>query len=652
MLGHARRRLTQFAAPRDAAGEATTAPIPQLDPRAGRQFARRLAVAFSATLALLLAVLGIVVALALRWEGVYPGVRASGADLSGRDREAMAALVADAAGRWQAEPITLTGPTGSFSFTRQELGLHYDQEATIAAALALGHTGSWLDRLGAIADIAWGGHELAAAYWVDDGMLRARLGDLAGATDVQARDGALRIEVGRVVVTPAIEGRGLDIDGSVALLIGAVAPDGPTNLTLPVSEHIQPRLNAEVLEAARLRAEALLATPVELRGEDVDLRYDAATIGSWLIVRQNAAPELPPIAIGIDQARIRAAIAPLAPQVRRDTRNAAYEYDRVRRAFVVSESGWSGRQLDVDRTVAAVVAALDGPGERVVSPVADHWAPGLSDADIAAASRLATRSYLAGPLVFTWEGQRWMLTVPELAQWIKILPGQNPADGPRLTFDEAALADYIAGLRGRVDLPAVNATYTMDNGSDVYRLTGPSQVGRTLDADTLLKTARTALAGGGQNRVLALPVGTVRPEVTEADVAALVPERWIDVDLTTQRMYAVVGKKVVYTAVISSGKKGWETPTGTYHILYRVENETMTSESIGAEENYRLENVLYTQYFTYEGHALHYSWWKTPESFGTPTSHGCLSETLADAEYFWNFASVGTRVSIRGVSPT
>jgi lipoprotein-anchoring transpeptidase ErfK/SrfK len=131
----------------------------------------------------------------------------------------------------------------------------------------------------------------------------------------------------------------------------------------------------------------------------------------------------------------------------------------------------------------------------------------------------------------------------------------------------------------------------------------------------------------------------------------MVPERWIDADLTTQTMRAMVGKKAIYTATISSGKKNWETPTGTFHIIYRVENETMTSESIGAEENYRLENVLYTQYFTNEGHALHYSWWKTPESFGTPTSHGCLSENLKDAEYFWNFATVGTRVTIRGVTP-
>ncbi len=141
------------------------------------------------------------------------------------------------------------------------------------------------------------------------------------------------------------------------------------------------------------------------------------------------------------------------------------------------------------------------------------------------------------------------------------------------------------------------------------------------------------------------------PQLTEADAAAPEPERWIAVDLTSQRMHAMVGDKPVYTAVISSGTRGWETPTGTFYINRRVANETMTSASLGAEGYYHLENVLYTQYFTGVGHALHYSWWQEPGSFGQPTSHGCVAQMLQDAEYFWDFARVGTRVAITGQTP-
>jgi lipoprotein-anchoring transpeptidase ErfK/SrfK len=93
----------------------------------------------------------------------------------------------------------------------------------------------------------------------------------------------------------------------------------------------------------------------------------------------------------------------------------------------------------------------------------------------------------------------------------------------------------------------------------------------------------------------------------------------------------------------------WETPPGWFAINHRVENETMTSGAIGAEYHYKLENVLYTQYFTDRGHALHYAWWRTPETIGRPGSHGCINLLMDDALFFWNWAAIGTTVYVRTV---
>jgi lipoprotein-anchoring transpeptidase ErfK/SrfK len=134
------------------------------------------------------------------------------------------------------------------------------------------------------------------------------------------------------------------------------------------------------------------------------------------------------------------------------------------------------------------------------------------------------------------------------------------------------------------------------------------------------------------------------PAIPGPDVAG---ERWIDVDLEAQTTSAMVGDQVLYTALVTTGKDGWETPKGTFSILYRVENETMTSAAIGAEEYYVLDNVLYTQYFTDRGHALHLNYWRDDSYFGSVrSSHGCVGMRLADAEFFWNFAHVGTRVTV------
>ena len=125
-------------------------------------------------------------------------------------------------------------------------------------------------------------------------------------------------------------------------------------------------------------------------------------------------------------------------------------------------------------------------------------------------------------------------------------------------------------------------------------------------------------------------------------------ERWVLIDLATQKASAMIGERVLYTALVTTGKEDWETPPGTFRILYRVANETMTSASIGAEEYYVLKDVLYTQYFTNEGHALHLNYWRPDYYFGNiASSHGCVGMRLADAEFFWRFANVGTRVTIR-----
>jgi len=144
---------------------------------------------------------------------------------------------------------------------------------------------------------------------------------------------------------------------------------------------------------------------------------------------------------------------------------------------------------------------------------------------------------------------------------------------------------------------------------------------------------------------------TIEPTATPSGSIALPPaglgEHWVLVDLSDQTSTAMIGDEAYYTAFGSTGKDGWETPIGEFTIIYRVENETMTSASIGAEEYYVLADVLYTQYFTNEGHALHFNYWRPDSVFGNVrTSHGCVGLRLSDAEFFWNFAGYGTRVVI------
>jgi lipoprotein-anchoring transpeptidase ErfK/SrfK len=134
-----------------------------------------------------------------------------------------------------------------------------------------------------------------------------------------------------------------------------------------------------------------------------------------------------------------------------------------------------------------------------------------------------------------------------------------------------------------------------------------------------------------------------------ADIGA--NEHWVDVNISQQTLVVMDGSTAVRVVFVTTGGSGWDTPTGTFHVMRRVEDETMTSSSLGIPINspggYDLDHVMYTQYFTNEGHALHDNYWQPDVIFGsTPTSHGCVGMELADSKFLWDYLTVGSRIVI------
>jgi lipoprotein-anchoring transpeptidase ErfK/SrfK len=153
----------------------------------------------------------------------------------------------------------------------------------------------------------------------------------------------------------------------------------------------------------------------------------------------------------------------------------------------------------------------------------------------------------------------------------------------------------------------------------------------------------------GLTGVLAAQMGMVPKEAGTpiAPEQARGGERWLEVALNEQDLNAYEGMKLVYTTKVSTGVPGLETPKGEWKIFYRVANETMDSATIGRPGEYRLANVLFTQYFAPGGVALHYNYWTPEWQFGQRAgSHGCVGMRYDDALFMWEFANVGTRVLV------
>lgn len=142
----------------------------------------------------------------------------------------------------------------------------------------------------------------------------------------------------------------------------------------------------------------------------------------------------------------------------------------------------------------------------------------------------------------------------------------------------------------------------------------------------------------------------------------------IYVDLSSQRLTAYEGSRLVFLFPVSTGKWG-PTPTGDFHIWVKLRYAHMEG---GDKENgtyYDLYNVPYTMFFYNDqvpksaGFSLHGAYWH--DNFGHPMSHGCVNLRPEDAAklYFWTDPPVsasttyasdtdpGTVVTITGQPP-
>ena len=133
------------------------------------------------------------------------------------------------------------------------------------------------------------------------------------------------------------------------------------------------------------------------------------------------------------------------------------------------------------------------------------------------------------------------------------------------------------------------------------------------------------------------PTPTFTPTPTKVPPDQSQTEKWIEIDLSSQRLYAHVGQQTVMTAVVSTGTRYYPTVRGRFRIYAKYRATRMTGPG------YDLPNVPWTMYF-YGGYAIHGAYWHN--NFGTPMSHGCVNMKIPEAKRLYDWAPKGTLVVV------
>jgi lipoprotein-anchoring transpeptidase ErfK/SrfK len=137
------------------------------------------------------------------------------------------------------------------------------------------------------------------------------------------------------------------------------------------------------------------------------------------------------------------------------------------------------------------------------------------------------------------------------------------------------------------------------------------------------------------------PVNSATPVIDPATAAIAklrkTSDRWIEVQLETQRLVAWEGNKPVYAIIVSTGTDTYPTRPGIFAIQTKLEVARMQ----GAD--YDVPDVPFTMYYD-NSYAIHGAYWN--RRFGTPVSHGCVNVAVNHAEWLFNWAAVGTPVIV------
>jgi lipoprotein-anchoring transpeptidase ErfK/SrfK len=144
--------------------------------------------------------------------------------------------------------------------------------------------------------------------------------------------------------------------------------------------------------------------------------------------------------------------------------------------------------------------------------------------------------------------------------------------------------------------------------------------------------ARHSLASVEVRGLMASPDPATSPAVQAAKEAG---DKWIEVDLSDQKVYAYEGETLVKEFIVSTGLPGTPTVTGEFRIWVRTPIQDMYGGSRAGGDYYYLKDVQWVQYF-YEDYSFHSTYWHN--NFGRPMSRGCVNMTNADAEWLYNWA--------------
>lgn len=289
---------------------------------------------------------------------ILPGVSVAGVDLSGLSREQAAARLAEALPYAVQGRIVLTDGNLAWTVRPLDVGLVIDTVSSAEAAYQVGRRGGLVGGLREALFLRRQPVDLPPVVIFNQAQAYAFLQNLAAQINVPPREASLRLNGALVEAENGRAGQALDIEASLAALGGQLLSLQDGLVTLQLTPLFPQVMDAETAaETARtlLAAPFVINLPAEA-GDDVGpWQIPPETLAQWVLfpAREGA------YHVVLNPALLQAYLNDIAAHIARDAENARFIFNDDTRELEVVRPAVSGRQMDLDASLAQIQQALD-----------------------------------------------------------------------------------------------------------------------------------------------------------------------------------------------------------------------------------------------------------------------------------------------------
>lgn len=246
-------------------------------------------------------------------------------------------------------------------------------------------------------------------------------------------------------------------------------------------------------------------------------------------------------------------------------------------------------------------------------------------------------------VVLNYQGKQFVPSRADKGHWL-VFESVEKDDGSvefKISLSREQIQGYLQSVANQVDIAPVNKKVNIRNG--VSSIEREGQDGTAIAQEPAVEAILNGFISGNIAYDLSSQKVAFKTETNRS--VSLDYGRYIEVNLSMQRLWAYQDNQAIFTTPITSGATGagFPTVTGLFSVYAKERSRYLNGRPYGWDYN------VYVDYWMpfYGGYGLHDADWRS--SFGGSDyyyggSHGCVNMPKSSAAFLYGWADIGTPV--------